>query len=137
MEQKDFQYSDITEKIIGAAMKVHSHFGLGFPEVVYKRALIIELEFLGLQFSTEIEKDIFYHDQLIAKRRLDLIVESKLLIELKALPEVDKKCHNQIINYLKIFSFEVGLLLNFGRDRLEFKRFANSKGKSTKSFNNP
>ena len=58
MEQKDFKYSDITEKIIGAAMKVHSFFGSGFPEVVYKRALIIELEILGLRCGTEIEKDI-------------------------------------------------------------------------------
>ncbi len=134
MEQKDFKYSETTEKIIVAAMKVHSFFGLGFPEVVYKRALIIELEILGLMYNIEIEKDIIYHNKLIAKRRLDLIVENKVLIELKALAEVDKRCHNQFINYLSIFSFEVSLLLNFGRESLEFKRFANSKGKSGKSI---
>jgi GxxExxY protein len=134
MEQKDFKYPDITEKNIGAAMKLHSHFGLGFPEVVYKRALIIELQILGLQCNTETEKEIIYQNKLIAKRRLDLIVENKVLVELKALSEIDKRCHNQIINYLNIFSFEVGLLLNFGRDSLEFKRFANSKGKSAKSI---
>jgi GxxExxY protein len=137
MEQKDFKYSDISEKIIGAAMKVHSFFGLGFPEIVYKRALIIELEILGLQCNTEIEKDIIYRDRLIAKRRLDLIVENKVLVELKALPEIDKRCHNQILNYLNVFAFEVGLLLNFGKESLEFKRFANSKNKSAKSINNP
>ena len=134
MEQKDFKYSDITEKIIGGAMKGHSYFGLGFPEVVYKRALIVELEILGLQCNIEIEKEIIYHKKLIAKRRLDLLVEDKVLVELKALPEIDQRCHNQVINYLNIFSFEVGLLLNFGRESLEFKRFANSKGKSAKSI---
>ena len=127
MEHTDFKYSDITGKIIGAAMKVHSFFGLGFPEVVYKRALIVELKILGLRCGTEIEKDIIYQNRLIAKRRLDLIIEDKVLVELKALPEADKRCHNQIINYLNVFSFEVGLLLNFGKESLEFKRFANSK----------
>ena len=136
MEQKDFKHSEITEKIIGAAMKVHSFFGLGFPEIVYKRALIIELETLSLQCDTEIEKDIIYRNRLIAKRRLDLIIEDKVLVELKALSEADKRCHNQIINYLNIFSFEVGLLLNFGKESLEFKRFANSKNQRNQ-FNNP
>ena len=136
MEQKDFKYSDITEKIIGSAMKVHTFFGLGFPEVVYKRALIIELETLGLQCGTEVEKDIIYQTKIIAKRRLDLIIENKVLVELKALSEVDNRCHSQIINYLNIFSFEVGLLLNFGKESLEFKRFANSKNQRNQ-FNNP
>ena len=85
MEQKDFKYSDITEKIIGAAMKVHSFFGLGFPEIVYKRALIIELETLGLRCESEIEKWIIYQNILISKRRLDLSVEGKVLVELKAI----------------------------------------------------
>ena len=119
MEQKDFKYTEITEKIIGAAMKVHSFFGLGFPEVVYKRALIIELEIQGLRCGTEIEKDIIYQNRLIAKRRLDLIIEDKVLIELKAPSEVDKRCYSQVINYLNIFGFEVGLLLNFGKESLE------------------
>ena len=134
MEQKDFKYSDITQKIIGAAMKVHSFFGLGFPEAVYKRALIIELEKIGLRCDAEIEKDIIYQNILIAKRRLDLPVEEKVLVELKAVGEVESRCYNQIINYLNVFQFEVGLLLNFGRESLEFKRFANSKKNQRNSF---
>jgi GxxExxY protein len=137
MVQNDFKYSDITEKIIGAAMKVHSFFGLGFPEIVYKRALIIELETLGLRCGIEIEKDIIYQNRLIAKRRLDLIVEDKVLVELKAIGEIEPRCHNQIINYLNVFHFEVGLLLNFGKESLEFKRFANSKRNQRNQFNNP
>ena len=105
MVQNDFKYSDITEKIIGAAMKVHSFFGLGLPEIVYKRALIIELETLGLRCESEIEKWIIYQNILISKRRLDLSVEGKVLVELKAIRKIEPRCHNQIINYLKCFSF--------------------------------
>jgi GxxExxY protein len=105
MVQNDFKYSDITKKIIGAAMKVHSFFGLGFPEIVYKRALIIELETLGLRCESEIEKGIIYQNILISKRRLDLSVEGKVLVELKAIAKIESRCHNQIINYLKCFSF--------------------------------
>ena len=83
-------------------MQVHSHFGMGFPEIVYKRGLLIELEQSGLKLATEVEKDIYYKGQFIGKRRLDLIVEDKVLVELKALKEVDKSCYNPILNYLKI-----------------------------------
>ena len=67
MAIQDLKYKELTEKIIGCAMKVHRHFGLGFPEIVYKRALIIELEKVGLKLKQEIEKDIIYDDQLIYK----------------------------------------------------------------------
>ena len=104
-------------------MKVHAHFGMGFPETVYKRSLLIELDKIDLKNEAEIEKDIFYKGIFIGKRRLDLIVEEKVLIELKAIKEVDKSCHNQILNYLKVFGLDVGLLLNFGTESLQFKRF--------------
>ena len=123
MDYSHLKYSDLTDKIIRSAMKVHRHFGSGFSETVYKRSLMIELGKVGLQFDSEVEKDIYYSGQLIGKRRLDLIVENKILIELKAIKELDKSCYNQIINYLKVFDLEVGLLLNFGEDRLMFKRF--------------
>jgi GxxExxY protein len=108
-------------------MKVHRYFGLGFPEIVYKRALMIELGKNGLAFKQEFEKDIIYEGKLIYKRRLDLIVENIVLLELKALKEVDNGDYNQIINYLRVFGMEVGLLLNFGLPSLQFKRFINSK----------
>jgi GxxExxY protein len=122
-QQNQYQYADITRKIIGCAMQVHLHFGMGFPEIVYKRGLLIELEQSRLKLATEVEKDIYYKGQFIGKRRLDLIVEDKVLVELKALKEVDKSCYNPILNYLKIFRIEVGLLLNFGAESLHFKRF--------------
>ena len=127
MPVQNLKYHELTEKIIGCAMKVHRYFGLGFPEIVYKRALMIELGKIGLIFKQEVEKDIIYEGKLIYKRRLDLIVENIVLLELKALKEVDNGDYNQIINYLRVFGMEVGLLLNFGLSSLQFKRFINSK----------
>jgi len=126
MAIRDLKYHELTEKIIGCAMKVHRHFGLGFPEIVYKRALIIELEKIGLKLKLEIEKDIIYDDRLICKRRLDLIVDDVVLVELKAIKEVDNGEYNQILNYLRVFKLEVGLLINFGAPSLQFKRLINT-----------
>ena len=126
MAVQDLKYHEITEKIIGCAMKVHRYFGLGFPEIVYKRALIIELEKIGLKFRQEVEKDIIYEGNCIYKRRLDLIVDDVVLVELKALKEVDRTEYNQILNYLRVFKLEVGLLLNFRAPSLQFKRLINS-----------
>ena len=126
MAIQNLKHHELTEKIIGCAMKVHRHFGLGFPEIVYKRTLIIELEKIGLKLKQEIEKDIIYDDQLIYKRRLDLIVEDVILVELKAIKEVDNGDYNQILNYLGVFKLEVGLLINFGAPSLQFKRLINS-----------
>ena len=127
MAVQDLKYHALTEKIIGCAMKVHRYFGPGFPEIVYKRALMIELEKIGISFRQEVEKEIIYENRLIYKRRLDLIVETIVLVELKAQKEVDNGDYNQIINYLRVFRVEVGLLINFGAPSLQFKRFVNTK----------
>ncbi len=84
MALQDLKYQDLTEKIIGCAMKVHRYFGPGFPEVVYKRALMIELKKIGINFKEEVERDIAYDGKTIHKRRLDLIVEDVVLLELKS-----------------------------------------------------
>ncbi len=123
MIREEYKYSEITEKIIGCAMKVHRWFGPGFPEMIYQRSLLIELEILRLDSKAEVEKDVFYNEMLVGKRRLDIIVEQNILVELKAISELDNSCYNQIINYLRVFKMEVGLLLNFGTPSLQFKRF--------------
>ena len=127
MEKTKLLHSEITEKVIGCAMKVHTHFGLGFPEIIYKRDLLIELDKAGIYYRSEEERNIFYDRQLIGKRRLDILIEDQVLVEIKALKEVDKSCYNQVLNYLKVFDLEVGLLLNFGAESLHFKRFVNFK----------
>jgi GxxExxY protein len=123
MPVQDLKHHVLTEKIIGCAMKVHRYFGPGFPEVVYKRALIIELRKMGISCQEEVERAILYDGVTIHKRRLDLVVEEVVLIELKALKEVDNAEINQVLNYLRVFNIEVGLLLNFGAPSLFFKRF--------------
>jgi len=127
MGEQDLKYHELTAKIIGSAMKVHRYFGPGFPEIVYQKALMLELSKLDINFRQEVEKDIFYECQWIYKRRLDLVVENLVLLELKAIQQTDNRDINQIINYLRVFKMEIGLLLNFGGTRLFFKRFINSK----------
>lgn len=120
------KYFDITSQIIGSAMKVHRYFGVGYPENIYRRSLMIELQNTLLNVQAEVEQTIVYKDQIVGKRRVDLIVEQKILVEVKAISTLDKECYNQVLNYLKVFEFEVALLLNFGKGSLEYKRFANN-----------
>lgn len=123
----DYKYSELSGKIIGASMKVHSYLGPGFPEIIYSRCLVIELKKIGLICETEIEKNILYEEVNVGSRRLDLLVENSIVVELKAVVEVEPIFYNQVINYLKVFNIEVGLLLNFGNKSLQYKRFARSK----------
>ena len=126
MAVTDLKHHETTGQIIGCAMKVHRYFGPGFPEVVYKRALIMELEKIPLEIGAEIEGEIYYEGRLIGKRRLDLIIKGDILVELKAVTEIDKNCFAKIINYLRVFNIETGLVLNFGSKSLQFKRFISS-----------
>jgi len=123
---KDYKHSELTHAIIGCAMSVHSFLGNGFPEIIYQRALAYELFQANLEFDREIEQPIFYRDleKPIGKRRVDFIVQNKVLVELKAKKELNDAHLAQAINYLKAYRFEVGLLINFGEKSLNFKRVA-------------
>ena len=124
---EDYKHSELTGKIIGCAMKVHRVIGPGFPEIIYMRCLIIELKNSGLSCEAEVERDIYYEGIKVGSRRLDLLVDNKVIVELKAVTEVEPLFYNQIINYLKIFKIEIGLLINFGNTSLQYKRFANTR----------
>ena len=126
MNEKDYKYSDITRRIIGAAMKVHSTLGNGFQEVIYQRALAIEMAKQGLSFQRELEMQIYYDGQEIGTRRVDFLVEDKVMVELKALTVLEDVHLAQAINYLEAYNLEVGLMLNFGAKSLEFKRVVHS-----------
>jgi GxxExxY protein len=121
---EELKYQDITGKIIGCAFEVHNFLGNGFQEVIYQRALSYEFEQVGLNFQREISQDIFYKNLIepIGKRRADFVVENKVLIEMKALKELEDVHLNQVLNYLKTYKLEIGLLINFGSKSLEFKR---------------
>lgn len=125
----DFKYGDITEKIIGAALKVHSSLGNGFQEKIYGRALAIELKNVGLEFVREFSMPIFYNGRNNGNRRVDFFVEGKVMVELKAIIQLEKVHLAQAKNYLETYNIEVGLLINFGSISLEFKRLMNNKYK--------
>ena len=120
--EEQYKYSDITKRIIGCAMRVHSALGNGFQEVIYQRALAIEMEMDKLVFAREVEMPIYYRETEIGTRRVDFLVEEKVLVELKALVKTEDVHLAQALNYLEAFKLEVGLLLNFGTKSLEFRR---------------
>ncbi|WP_109831738.1 GxxExxY protein [Reichenbachiella versicolor] len=121
---QELQHKDITEKIIGSSFEVHSFLGNGFQEVIYQRALAWEMSQKNLEYAREIEQDIFYKDlpEPIGTRRADFVVESKVLVELKAIKELEDVHLAQALNYLKAYKLKVGLLINFGSKSLTFKR---------------
>ncbi len=124
---KEFKYAEITKKIIGAAMKVHAVLGNGFQEVIYQRALEIELIKAGLAFVREFSMPIFYDGIQIGERRVDFFVEGLISVELKAREILEPGHYSQARNYLEAYNLEVGLLLNFGGISLEYKRLENPK----------
>lgn len=123
----EYKYSDITEKILRAAMNVHSVLGNGFQEVIYQRALEIEFRLLRIEYGREVSIPVFYKGELIGERRVDFLVEGKISVELKALVQLDNVHLSQGKNYLEAFNLEVGLLINFGANSLEWKRLYNNK----------
>jgi GxxExxY protein len=132
MIKEDYKHSDITGKIIGCAMKVHRTLGNGFQEAIYQRCLAIEMQKQGLVFERELEMTIFYENIEVGKRRVDFLIESVVMVELKALSKLEDAHLAQILNYLEAYKLETGLLLNFGGKSLEFKRVTNEyklKGK--------
>ncbi|MFH1089877.1 MAG: GxxExxY protein [Candidatus Uhrbacteria bacterium] len=121
------EYEELTRKIIGCAMAVHSTLGNGFQEVVYQRAMVIEMTECGLNFSREHEMEIFYKGQNIGTRRVDFFVEGKIMVEIKALISLEDVHLAQAINYLEAYNLEIGLLINFGAKSLGFKRVHNNQ----------
>lgn len=127
MTTTTYKYEDLTRKIIGSAMEVHKIIGNGFQEVIYQRCLAIELEISQLGFVREQEMPIFYKGVQVGLRRVDFFVENKILVELKAVIQLEDVHLAQGLNYLEAFNLEVGLLINFGAKSLEFKRLLNRK----------
>jgi GxxExxY protein len=113
---------DLTYNIIGCAMKVHKTMGNGFQEVIYQRCLAIELEKAGIEFLREQEMPIFYDGVNVGTRRADFIVAGEVMVELKALINLEEVHLAQALNYLTAYQIEKGLLINFGSNSMEVKR---------------
>jgi len=121
------KHEDLTRKIIGCAMEVHRNLGNGFQEVIYQRALAIELQLQGIGFSREHEMQIQYKGHQIGTRRVDFFVEDIIMLELKAVINLEDVHLAQAMNYVEAYGLEIGLLINFGAKSLQFKRVHNNK----------
>jgi GxxExxY protein len=123
----EIKYKEITQAIIGCAMQVHNTLGNGFQEVIYQRAMEIEMHQHGLTFEREKEMEIFYRGQSIGIRRVDFFVANCIMVELKAVIQLEDVHLAQAMNYLEAYHMEIGLLINFGARSLQFKRVHNNK----------
>lgn len=123
---KGYDFDDVTGDVIGAAIEVHRTLGPGFMEVTYQRALALELEARGLDFSREVKIPVYYKGQQIDRRRVDFTVED-CLVEIKAKAEFDPQDYIQTLSYLKASGHRLGLLINFGAKKAEFRRLVNTE----------
>ena len=114
--------SELTAKIIGCALEVHKALGNGFQEVIYQRTLAIEMTSQNVRFTREQEMPIFYKGHDIGTCRVDFFVENRVMVEIKAVIRFEDVHLAQAINYLEAYGLEVGLLINFGAQRMEFRR---------------
>ena len=127
MIEKEYTESELTGKIIGCAMEVHKHLGNGFQEVVYQRALSIELNMQEIAHVREQEMPLQYKGYDIGTRKVDFFIEDKIMLEIKAVKELEDVHLAQAINYLEAYGMEIGLLINFGNTSLQFKRVMKPK----------
>ncbi|MDP1727210.1 MAG: GxxExxY protein [Bacteroidota bacterium] len=135
MIKEQYPESELTGKIIGCAMEVHKILGNGFQEVIYQRALAIEMSSQGLAFSREHQMDIYYKQENIGTRRVDFFVEEKIMVELKAVIQLEDVHLAQAINYLEAYNMKIGLLINFGNQSLQFKRVMKPIKNHSTSYN--
>jgi GxxExxY protein len=131
------KHEELTHKIIGCAMKVHSILGNGFQEVIYQRALAIEMDKQGLGYQREMEMSIFYEGIDIGTRRVDFFVEENIMVELKAVIKLEDVHLAQAMNYCQAYNLPIGLLINFGAKSMEFKRVYNVNHIENKDYKKP
>jgi len=115
-ESKKYKYEEVTEKIIGAFYNVYNALGYGFLEKVYENALILELNERAMVAKQQIPIEVHYKDKLVGEYFADIIVEDKIILEIKAVDQLTEEHTLQLINYLKSTNIEIGLLLNFGKE---------------------
>ena len=116
------RYKELTYKVIGAAMEVHKQLGSGFQEIVYQRSLKYEFQLQGISFLREETKDLFYKGVKVGERRVDFLVGSDLMVEIKAVARLEDVHLAQALNYIDAYQLPIGLLINFGSQKMEYKR---------------
>ncbi|HKQ49748.1 MAG TPA: GxxExxY protein [Phycisphaerae bacterium] len=127
MTQMNTDKDPRTHAVIGAAIEVHNHLGSGFLEAAYQEALAIELSLRGVPYLREVELNVRYKDRVLARRyKADFVCYDEIIVEVKALKEIRGPEQAQLLNYLKATGYPLGLLVNFGGPRLEYKRMIHS-----------
>ena len=119
---QQFENDKLTEKIIGCAMEVHRRLGPGYLESVYEKALMIELKLAGLSCLNQVPLNVNYRGEAVGEFVADIVVEGRVIIELKACQAIHQRHEAQVVNYLVATGYDIGLLMNFGSDSLQFKR---------------
>lgn len=122
MKAQRYLYSDLTKKIIGLAIKVHKELGSAYEEKIYQRALYLEFLKNKIKFEREKEINVKYDSVTIGKKKLDFVVDNKVVLELKKSDLINNVHIAQVVSYLKTLNLKLGLILNFGRSKLEIKR---------------
>lgn len=115
-------YKDLSYKIVGLAMKVHNELGPGFLEKVYENSLMVLFEENGIVAETQVPIQVRFHGKIVGDYFADIVVENSIILELKAQDRIADIHKAQTLNYLKATQFKLALLINFGRDRLEYNR---------------
>jgi len=115
-------YSDLSYQIMGAVFEVHKKLGPGFLESVYQKALIEELSGRGMNVETERVIDLIYKDKKIGAHRLDLVIEDKVVVELKTVEGFSIHHKAQLTSYLKASGYKLGILVNFSKAKVEYRR---------------
>ena len=127
------RYQDCSREIIGAAMEVHSALGNGFKEVIYQRSLVVAFNDRGLTFEREKTMDIFFKGVKVGTRRVDFFVDNSIMVEIKAVLNLEGAHFAQAINYLEAYKTDIGLLINFGQHSLQFKRLYRTPSRDDKA----
>jgi len=115
-------YRELSFKVVGCAIAVHKALGPGFPEAVYERALEIELKKQGLAFERQKKFQVAYEGESVGDFRADFVIENKVVLELKAVSEIPGVFERQLHSYLQVSRLRLGILINFGKEKLETKR---------------
>lgn len=126
-QDKGMQHGEITQAVIGCAFEVIHELGAGFLESVYERALLVALRQKGLSAMAQHPIKVMFRNECVGDFYADLLVEEKVIVELKAVKAIAPEHQAQVINYLNATGIQVGLLINFGNPKLEYKRFTRSR----------
>ncbi|HHT9138341.1 MAG TPA: GxxExxY protein [Candidatus Wunengus sp. YC60] len=123
MDTNKILYKDLSYKIAGLAMQVHNKLGYGFLEKVYENALMVLFKREGIQAKQQAPITVYFEEEVVGEYYADILVEDKIILELKAVEEIIDAHRSQILNYLKATRLQLAIILNFGKDRLESERF--------------